>query len=116
MGEGNILFNQSKDSVSTENNGGYKKIVVSPSKPRQLGFFAEGCTECAPRGQGAVITHGIVEEWCLCVPSHDRPVLRRPAKTASRTVLLVPWLMSAARPQGLQLAELFPDYLRKLKT
>lgn len=39
MGKGNILFSESKDSVSTENNGGYKKIVVSPNKPRQFGFL-----------------------------------------------------------------------------
>lgn len=28
MGKRNILFNQIKDSVSTKNNGGYKKTVV----------------------------------------------------------------------------------------
>lgn len=59
-------------------------------------------------GQGAAITHGVVEEWCLCVPSHDRSVLRRPARTATRAVLHVPWLMSATRPRGLELAEFFP--------
>lgn len=116
MRKRNILCSQIKDSVSTKNIGGYKKTGVAWQAKAIWVSLHIIVQNVLLAGQCAIIKHGIVEEWCLCAPSHDQSALRRAAKTATRTVLHVPWLIAKRRQRVCGLWSIFPDYLRKLET